>query len=501
MHQSVKTPAQTVQRRVKPAAIARTAPAAGAASQQTAQQAAEQAQQSAEQAKQAAAHVEQTASQAKELAAQAVTDSFTPPPGKPPGTFRIPNTGVSVRIYGQVKLNGSWDLTTFNRADGLTSQTIPLSGSAAARTGGDFQASGRRSRIGVESWAPTDTVFGDVHALVEMDFGGQTTDLTTQATANSYTPRLRRAFVDFGQPEGWELVLLGQENSLFSDAAIFPLQWLADWTPGGMSGVRQAQARYTYSFGDGISASAAVENGYPDVATSTGISYPDSNGGAGFGFSHAPDFTTRLLIRQDWGQFALRGVMRPQIGLNNQAAIAPGAAFASNTTGWGIGATGNVNLVGDRVILMATGNYGEGIGRYLDATSNGFGAVSNAGLPGVAGTDARLDTVRVSAGLLGLQVNYTSSLRSNASLFGALLDYPSYVSQFAGCFGTSGAGTCNLVNRSLWGGSINLIWSPVRTIDLGVEYQHIERSLQTSNTTGNNGGKADRVQLSGIARF
>ncbi|MBN9560144.1 MAG: porin [Alphaproteobacteria bacterium] len=486
-------------RHAKPAAVARTTPVPAAASRETARQAAEDARQSAEQARLAATQAQETASQAKQASAQAITDAFTPPPGKPPGTFRIPNTGVSVRIYGQVKVNGSWDLTTFNRADALTAQSIALSGSAAARTGGDFQASARRSRIGMESWAPTDTVFGDVHALVEMDFAGQNTDLTTQSTANSYTPRLRRAFVDFGQPDGWGVVLLGQENSLFNDAAIFPLQWLADWTPGAMSGVRQAQARYTYGLGNGISASVAVENGYPDIATSTGISFPDSNGGNGFGFTQSPDFTARLMIRRDWGQFALRGVVRPQIELNNQGAITPGTAFAKSTSGWGIGATGNVNLFDNRVILMATGNYGDGIGRYLDATSNGFGAVSNAGLPGVV--DPRINAVRVSAGLLGLQLNYTSNLRTNASLFGALLNYPSYVSQFAGCAGTTGVGTCNLVNRSLWGASVNLIWSPVRMIDVGVEYQHIERSLQSGNSTGNNGGKADRVQVSGIARF
>ena len=513
LRQPARKSAEPAPRRAKPTAVARATPAPAASAtesrqaaqetaQQSAQQAAEEARQSAEQAKQAAARAEQTASRTEEAPAQAIADAaVTPTPDKPPGTFRIPNTDVAFRFYGFAKLNGLWDLTTFNRADALTAQTIALSGSAAARTGGDFQAGARRSRFGLESWAPTDTALGVVHALVEMDFAGQTTDLTTQATANSYTPRLRRAFADFGQPERWGFVLVGQENSLFNDAAIFPLQWLADWTPGAMSGVRQAQARYTYSFGNGMTAAVAVENGYPDIATSTSISYPDANGGNGFGLTQVPDFTARFLVFQDWGQFALRGVVRPQIELNNQGAVAPGAAFSKSTTGWGIGSTGNVNLFDDRVILMATGNFGEGIGRYLDATSNGFGAVSNAGLPGVAGADARLNTVRVSAGLLGVQLNYTQSLRTNASLFGALLDYPSYVSQFGGCSGTNGIGTCNFVNRSLWGGSINLIWSPVSLIDLGVEYQHIERTLQTTNITGNKGGTADRVQVSAIVRF
>jgi hypothetical protein len=52
---------------------------------------------------------------------------------------------------------------------------------------------------------------------------------------------------------------------------------------------------------------------------------------------------------------------------------------------------------------MATGNAGDGIGRYLDATSNGYGAVSNAGLPGMASNATSINAPGTYGGMVGLQ--------------------------------------------------------------------------------------------------
>jgi hypothetical protein len=121
-----------------------------------------------------------------------------------------------------------------------------LSNSAAQRTGGDTQASARRSRLGFKTWTPVNAEFGEFHTLIEMDFAGQNTSLTTQATSNSYTPRLRKAYADFGLPDGGcGALLFGQNDSLFSDTALSPIQWMSGWTFVGMDKVRQAQIRYT----------------------------------------------------------------------------------------------------------------------------------------------------------------------------------------------------------------------------------------------------------------
>jgi len=422
--------------------------------------------------------------------------------GSFPGSFRVPGTDTSVRLYGFAKLNAFGDLGPRNRSDSISGQSIPLErGAAGARTGGDFQASARRSRLGIETRTPFDGL-GEVRTQVEFDFAGQNTDLTTQATSNAYTPRLRQAFAEFGQfgADGWGTVLVGQSNTLFGDATLLPLQWLNDWTPLGASNVRQAQIRYSRRLEGGVTIKAALENGYSDIAATSGTSYPDANGGAGFGVNQVPDLTGQAILEGDWGFAALRGVLR-QVRIDNRGAASPAARYTDSALGFGVGATGALNLLDKRLILAGSVQYGEGLGRYLDSSSAGFGAVSNFGLPAVQGGGRDIDTVGVLAGLVGAQYHFTPSLRSNLSLHGVRLTYPDYVRAFAGCAGAGAGSVCDGVNQEIWAGAINLIWSPVRPVDLGIEYIHTERTLQNRNLNGVRGGQSDRIQASAIVRF
>ena len=151
---------------------------------------------------------------------------------------------------------------------------------------------------------------------------------------------------------------------------------------------------------------------------------------------------------------------------------ATGAQFNKSTSGFGVGLTGVVNLLDGRLVLMATGNAGDGIGRYLDSTSNGFGAVSNAGLPGVASNATSINAPGTYGGMVGLQYFFTPTIRTNMALGGARIILPSYTSQFGGCVGvSSSSGTCSSTNSSEASGMINFIWSPFKALDLGVEYE------------------------------
>ncbi|MBV8589094.1 MAG: hypothetical protein JO212_03385, partial [Acetobacteraceae bacterium] len=201
-----------------------------------------------------------------------------------------------------------------------------------------------------------------------------------------------------------------------------------------------------------------------------------------------------------------RGLLRPQIALNNNGASSPSARFNADTTGYGIGVTGVYNVIPSRLVFMATGNFGHGIGRYLDATSNGFGAVSNAGLPGVTPALVDMDAIQVYGGMVGLQYFLTPTMRFNMALGGGRLIQPSYATLFGGCVGAAtSAGTCSTVNTGLWEGSINFIWSPFRAVDIGIEYIHTERALNaafaTDNNTTTNGGIQNTIEVSLIGRF
>ena len=144
----------------------------------------------------------------------------------------------------------------------------------------------------------------------------------------------------------------------------------------------------------------------------------------------------------------MRGVVCPQIELNNSGAATPASRFNQSATGYGIGATGSVNLLDNTLVLMASGNAGSGLGRYLDASTNGFGAVTNAGLAGISGAATTPQTVNIYAGVVGLLYFFTPSLRTNLSLGGAWLSLPSYASSFGGCIGAAiASGTCGSTNK------------------------------------------------------
>ena len=243
---------------------------------------------------------------------------------------------------------------------------------------------------------------------------------------------------------------------------------------------------------------------YSDVTTTSGTSYPNSNGGGGIGWQTTPDFTGRVLWKQDWGLIALRGVVRPEITLNNEGASAVNQQFKQTTSGYGVGITGNVQVIPGRFILMASGNAGNGLGRYLDSTANGYGAVSNFGIPGsTLASTSGINAVGVYGGMVGAQMFFTPLLRSNMAIGGARLILPSYTSQFGGCVGSaSAAGTCSGTNTSEYAASINLVWSPFKAVDIGLEYQYVARNLQQRAVTGSglasSGGIANRIELTAI---
>lgn len=487
---------QALQRRIGQIEAAERRAAQSRAEMQKAAAAAEDARKQAEVVRAETERLRQQAAQAQAQPRLVTADDLK---GSLPGSIRIPGTNTSVRLYGFAKLNMMGDFGPRNRSDVLTAQSIPLSRSSTngARNEGGFNATGKRSRVDLETDTFFSDSFGNVRTLVEFDFAGQTSDATTQATTNSYTPRLRLAYGEFGKLDGWGTVIAGQANSLYNLGT--PIQWLSDATLLATSATRQAAIQYNKRFGGHFTASIGVENSYSDITSAGGTSYPDSNGGAGFGVNSVPDLTLRAMWQDRWGFVALRGLVR-QIRIENNGAAALAQRYSASTTGYGIGVTGAVNVIPDRLVLAGAADFGEGIGRYLDSTSAGFGAVTNASLQGTY-NGARIDTVQVASGYVGAKYFFTPTLRTNLSLHGAHLNYPSYVAQFSGCTGATAGSVCDGMNRSIWQSVVNLIWSPARMIDVGIEYQHAERQLENRNSASVKGGKADRIQGSVIVRF
>lgn len=404
--------------------------------------------------------------------------------GALPGSIRIPGTGTSLAIHGFAELDANRDFGPRNRSVSISVPSIPLAFAASgAKVPGDFSATAANSRFSIETLTPINEIVGNVYTKVELDLAGQTNDLTTQASTSSFTPRLRLAFGEFGQPNGWGLIRTGQAWSLYSDAPLVPIRSVTSWTILGESAVRQAAVQYTKSFSGTGEISVGVENSYSDITSTLGTSYPDSNGGAGLGRSGAPDLTARARWDSSLGFFALRGMVR-RLEINNGAAV-PTQRYDAAGFGYGIGASGVVRLIDGRLRLSASTNYGTGIGRYLNTVSSGFGAVTNFGIPGIDAQSARLDAVTAAAGVIGAQYDILPNLQTNVLLAGAGLEYPNYASSFVN--------TQTAVNKSMWAATANLIYTPLKNVDVGLEYQHAERKLLAPVANGASSGTADRL--------
>lgn len=400
--------------------------------------------------------------------------------GSFPRSIRIPGTETSVRLYGFVRLTGSYDFEGRNRSDVQSANTVPLTTGVLARQGGDFQFGARRSRIGFET--RTNTSYGPARSVVEMDFAGAQSVSSTSSQAN-WIPRLRHAYVEFAG------FTLGQTTTLFGDTVNG--EFLDSFTFLGLGGPRQAQIRYTAPLNGGASFAVGLENPLSDYTYASGAVLPDSDGSApALSVNRLPDLTARLMVAGNWGNIALQGLLR-RIDYTNKGALNLLDRFSDEAWGYGLALGGSLNTVG-KSRAFGRVSYGEGIGRYLDII--GSGATSDIGLPGITAGNTSLDLVKVSSATIGYQHFWTETIRSTVAGSLARLSYPSYARAFP-------TATQNLQNRTMGQAVANLVWSPVPDLDVGVEYNYAERSLLAPSAEGAQRGIGQRLLATATYRF
>ncbi len=420
-------------------------------------------------AQQAEAQRAQQATAAQAAEAQRTAAQASDLRGSFPGSIRVPGTNTSVRLYGFVRLTGTYDFEGRNRSPVQNSSAVPLTRGPAARQGGDFAFGARYSRLGFET--RTDSAWGPVRSVVEMDFGGaQSTASTT--SQNSWVPRLRHAYVEAGP------FLAGQTTTLFGDTVA--LDMIDFGTFVGLGGPRQAQIRYTAPIGDGATWAFSLENPYSDYTYSGGYTLPDSDSTPAVAINRFPDFVTSLKVPGSWGHVAAQGVLR-RIDFTNDGATLPSQRFSDEAWGYGIAFNAVLNTFGkDRLVGRVA--YGDGVGRYID--NMGAGASSDVGLAGV--TSPVLETNKVTSAMLGYQHFWAENLRSTVAGGFARITYPSFARQFS-------TSTQNIQNRDLTQGIANIIWTPLQNLDLGLEYNVGTRQLLEASTEGATRGFGQRI--------
>ncbi|MBS1227328.1 MAG: hypothetical protein H6R17_605 [Proteobacteria bacterium] len=398
--------------------------------------------------------------------------------GDIPGSFRVPGSDTSVRLYGVAEVDmvkewkgdgGANDYSTFM-------PYMPLRGSANAQRSGEAYLTARTSRIGVEASTPTQ--YGQLMAKVEGDFNndprtgnsqvdGSLQSIYTQQATNSYGFRLRHAYFQLGP---W---LVGQTWSTFMDVDNTPET--VDFNgPIGSTFIRQPQIRYTYTTPEYGNFSAAIENSSSYVLDPTGTA-------TSAGFAKVPDLVARWDRTFNWGSLSFRGVTH-ELRVNGDINVAPGVTQNANQSnrGYGLAASGQIKTVGDDFISwIVTG--GHGIGRY-------FNYIEGASYDPVANKVL----MEKSLGLvLGYQRKFSETFRMNFVL-GTQKTYNNDYTDFAiaNGFGTGQYG----VNRRVTQAHIGGIWNPIKLVDVGLEYIWGERETLL-------GDKGDMSRVNLMARY
>jgi len=426
----------------------------------------------------------------------------------------VPGTNTSFRVGGYAKFDLQTDFSAHQGFVGNGAGTAPViavqsldnnvPGSViGANHGihGNTELSAGESRFNVETRTPTS--YGEFKTYIEGDFEGvsavspnSTAGNTFENNSNRSAFALRHAYGTFGP------LLAGQFFSLFEDLAAAP-ETLDFGGALGVSGpLRQAQLRYVYSAGNGLTIAGSIENPQTLVFNScgsttcsaSGINVPggfgSSSGGNGQG-EKLPDLVGAVIWSQGPAHIAFRGVVRDLYDHNPVAVTGAGNSVGTpptnaSTVGWGLGVSGDYHVFGkDDIIFQANG--GNGIGRYITNTGNfpGEAIVSKDG--------QTLEAITGWGGVIAYQHWWADTLRS--TIEGSILTAQIPTDLFTAAQAAPNQALGGINHRML-SSHLNLIWSPVPAVDLGVEYIWEQRKTQAGQI-----GTLNRSQSSTKFKF
>ena len=387
--------------------------------------------------------VEEGAQKAPELPPDVVSA------GDFPGSIRIPGTDAAVKFGGRVRVALVATFDPLGSVDRFLTNSIPVGPPPPGVEDKQTNINANTSRFNFELRTPTGA--GQMRAFIEGDFFGE---------GNTF--RLRHAY---GQFHGF---LAGQTWSTFSD----PAATHEDLDFEGVSSenvIRQPQIRYTWLPKDNLSIAAAIETPRVSVTNGTGSElFPDLVGRFIWKFKEIGHLQFSAMVKQV-----------------RAAPFTDPDSFDSEL-GWGASLSGVVpfyrwNLT-DRFLFQVTGGYG--VSRYINDINS------------LGGQDGVFDPLTEEFEVLpafGWYLVYEHMWKSweitrNTNLRSSLIWSVVNVNNATFQADDSYHRTHRL--------GANVIFSPIKRMDLGMEYIWGTRE----NKDGNE-GKARQLQTVVIFRF
>jgi hypothetical protein len=424
--------------------------------------------------------------------AQGTSDSSesgqaAPGGGSFPGSFLVPGTNTSIKIGGFAKGVFIFDSNVNDNggssADVVAPAAIPLQGAATHQEHGSTRIHAKQSNFAFDVRTPT--AYGDLNVFILTDFFGQNT-ANSQAGANTQNARLVLAYGTLGP------LLAGQFLSLWFDGDAIGESVDPTTAVGVNNGLtnRQPQFRYTYAGANGLSVAASVEEPvwelYDNTQSAagfalTGLGAATTAAGGGLAsWNRWPDFVVRARLDQAWGHIGIAGLVKD----NDVYSI---GVPRVGDTGWGVMISGHYNTFG-KDTLRAELIGGRSLGHYLSDMGSIAGVQTNLAAPGAPSKDPWT---------YGGNVSYThwwtDQLRSTVMGGYSHVEKTSVI--------VAPVAAAALDDHHI-GGTVNLIWSPVPQVDLGLEFDYIQRVTSHALTGGSsNEGEMDRVEAMAVFKF
>jgi hypothetical protein len=256
--------------------------------------------------------------------------------------------------------------------------------------------------------------------------------------------RIRHAYAQVGP------LLAGQTWTVFTDPDSIP-RTLDFESPIAFITLRQAQFRWTESFGDNLKWATSIENPtttVDDIVTTTIPGQPEQP---------IPDLVTHLKYKDERVELFVAGLFRELV-------YQPDVGPAQNRFGWATNLVGILYPTDDDKII---GQFiiGSGLGRYRSGSDLGLGSPTT------------VDTILDMGGCVALTHNWTKRL-SSTGVYSFAYRRPDNADP---------PDTTRFASYS----SLNLIWEPIDDTTLGVEYLYGTHELQDDAF-----GKANRIQAS-----
>jgi hypothetical protein len=367
-----------------------------------------------------------------------------------PGTFKIPGTDTTLKLYGYVQLDATYDFKgrdpNVEGDDWATvAALVPLQSDIQTQNKPrQLYLTARTSRIGLQTATPTRA--GNVGVRLEADFNAPNLE-QGQTFTNSVGFRLRHAYGQIGG--GYGTFVVGQTWSTFLDLA--SAADTVDFNgPGTVALVRNPMIKYVSPTFGGWSLAVAAENAPGtdgnDFAPSTTATTK---------FQQIPDFIASLGTAGNWGTFTLAGMTT---NYSRASATLGAPSYSKQAIGASIG--GSLKFAGDTLVVHAEG--GSGIGRFL------LNTIANTN---VVDSGADLFLTDAAAYHVGYTHVWNAEFRSNA------VWSQTFVAPNAALSKSDQAKENDQVFA-------NTFWTFAKNAEFGLEYVYGYRTLFASSETG-----------------